>query len=129
MNLIGPIPADTLFTPKYLTSADAVLTMFHDQGLPVLKSQGFGNAANITLSLLNASWPLLDENALTRDEIEIVVQVNGKVRAKLSVLVDAGKDVIETTALEHENVLRFTEGLTVRKVIVVPGKLVNVVAN
>ena len=80
-------------------------------------------------SLLNASWPLLDENALTRDEIEIVVQVNGKVRAKLSVSVDAGKDVIETTALEHENVLRFTEGLTVRKVIVVPGKLVNVVAN
>jgi len=51
------------------------------------------------------------------------------VRAKLSVSVDAGKDVIETTALEHENVLRFTEGLTVRKVIVVPGKLVNVVAN
>ena len=51
MNLIGPIPADTLFTPKYLSSADAVLTMFHDQGLPVLKNQGFGKAANITLGL------------------------------------------------------------------------------
>ena len=51
MNLIGPIPADTLFTQKYLSSADAVLTMFHDQGLPVLKNQGFGKAANITLGL------------------------------------------------------------------------------
>jgi 4-hydroxythreonine-4-phosphate dehydrogenase len=51
MNLIGPIPADTLFTAKYLNTADAILTMFHDQGLPVLKHQGFGKAANITLGL------------------------------------------------------------------------------
>ncbi len=51
MNLIGPLPADTLFTPKYLNEADAVLAMYHDQGLPVLKFQGFGNAVNITLGL------------------------------------------------------------------------------
>ncbi|OZG71364.1 4-hydroxythreonine-4-phosphate dehydrogenase PdxA [Hahella sp. CCB-MM4] len=51
MNLIGPLPADTLFTPKYLNRADAVLAMYHDQGLPVLKYQGFGKAANITLGL------------------------------------------------------------------------------
>jgi 4-hydroxythreonine-4-phosphate dehydrogenase len=51
INLIGPLPADTLFTPKYLTSADAVLSMFHDQGLPVLKYKGFGAASNITLGL------------------------------------------------------------------------------
>lgn len=50
-NLIGPLPADTLFTPKYLQSADAVLAMYHDQGLPVLKYQSFGNAANVTLGL------------------------------------------------------------------------------
>ena len=50
-NLIGPLPADTLFTPKYLDHADAVLAMYHDQGLPVLKHQGFGRAANITLGL------------------------------------------------------------------------------
>lgn len=49
--LIGPLPADTLFTPKYLDDADAVLAMFHDQGLPVLKFKGFGRAANITLGL------------------------------------------------------------------------------
>ncbi|QMV52953.1 4-hydroxythreonine-4-phosphate dehydrogenase PdxA [Ewingella americana] len=51
MSLIGPLPADTLFQPKYLQHADAVLSMYHDQGLPVLKYQGFGRAVNITLGL------------------------------------------------------------------------------
>ena len=51
VNLQGPLPADTLFTPKYLQSADAVLAMYHDQGLPVLKHMGFGQAVNITLGL------------------------------------------------------------------------------
>lgn len=50
-HLIGPLPADTLFTPRYLDEADAVLTMYHDQGLPVLKYVGFGQAVNITLGL------------------------------------------------------------------------------
>ncbi|MGL9774068.1 MAG: 4-hydroxythreonine-4-phosphate dehydrogenase PdxA [Sodalis sp. (in: enterobacteria)] len=50
-NLVGPLPADTLFQPKYLQQADAVLAMYHDQGLPVLKYQGFGRAVNITLGL------------------------------------------------------------------------------
>ena len=51
LDLTGPLPADTLFTPKYLSKADAVLAMYHDQGLPVLKYQGFGKAVNITLGL------------------------------------------------------------------------------
>ena len=51
MDLIGPLPADTLFTPRRLDDADAVLSMFHDQGLPVLKFKGFGNAVNVTLGL------------------------------------------------------------------------------
>lgn len=51
MDLVGPLPADTLFTPKYLQQADAVVAMYHDQGLPVLKHMGFGNAVNITLGL------------------------------------------------------------------------------
>ncbi|WP_347332059.1 4-hydroxythreonine-4-phosphate dehydrogenase PdxA [Marinimicrobium locisalis] len=50
-NLIGPLPADTLFTPKHLDRADAVLAMYHDQGLPVLKYKGFGRAVNVTLGL------------------------------------------------------------------------------
>ena len=51
INLQGTLPADTVFTPKYLESADAVLAMYHDQGLPVLKYRGFGEAVNITLGL------------------------------------------------------------------------------
>lgn len=51
INVLGPLPADTLFTAKHLQGADAVLAMYHDQGLPVLKYQGFGRAANITLGL------------------------------------------------------------------------------
>lgn len=51
LNLVGPLPADTLYTPKHLANADATLAMYHDQGLPVLKFHGFGRAANITLGL------------------------------------------------------------------------------
>ena len=51
MNLIGPLPADTIFQEKYLSKADAILSMFHDQGLPVLKYKGFGSSVNITLGL------------------------------------------------------------------------------
>jgi 4-hydroxythreonine-4-phosphate dehydrogenase len=51
IDVIGPLPADTLFTPKYLATGDVAIAMYHDQGLPVLKSQGFGSAANITLGL------------------------------------------------------------------------------
>jgi 4-hydroxythreonine-4-phosphate dehydrogenase len=51
LNVIGPLPADTIFQPKYLDKADAVLAMYHDQGLPVLKFKGFGNSVNITLGL------------------------------------------------------------------------------
>ncbi|MEN9502429.1 MAG: 4-hydroxythreonine-4-phosphate dehydrogenase PdxA [Pseudomonadota bacterium] len=51
MNLVGPLPADTLFTPRNLAGADAVLAMYHDQGLPVLKHVGFGKAINVTLGL------------------------------------------------------------------------------
>jgi len=51
MKLVGPLPADTLFTPHHLNDADAVLAMYHDQGLPVLKYAGFGSSVNITLGL------------------------------------------------------------------------------
>ena len=79
--------------------------------------------------VMNAAWPIVDESALTRDSIDIVVQVNGKVRAKMSAPADADKDAMELLALDQDNVKRFLDGVTVRKVIVVPGKLVNIVAN
>ncbi len=79
--------------------------------------------------VVDASWPVADQSAMVRSEIQVVLQVNGKVRAKADVPADIEKSALETLALENENVVRFTEGKTVRKVIVVPGKLVNVVAN
>ncbi|MFD2190386.1 leucine--tRNA ligase [Pistricoccus aurantiacus] len=77
--------------------------------------------------LIDAPWPRLDESALTRDTLELVVQVNGKLRARLEVSAEASKQAIESQALEAENVRRHLEGKAVRKVIVVPGKLVNIV--
>ena len=77
--------------------------------------------------VLNADWPQVDESALVRDSIEMVVQVNGKVRGKVQVAANADKATVESEALSNSNVLKFTEGKQVVKVIVVPGKLVNVV--
>ena len=80
-------------------------------------------------SISEAGWLTLDESALAQDEIGYVVQVNGKLRGKITVAADADNSVIEAAALADENVQRFIDGLTVRKVIVVPKKLVNIVAN
>ena len=78
-------------------------------------------------ALIDERWPPFDESALDLDMIELVVQVNGKLRGRVSVPADAGNDAIEELALADENVQRFVQDKPVRKVIVVPGRLVNVV--
>jgi leucyl-tRNA synthetase len=78
---------------------------------------------------IDAPWPELDEQALTRDSIELVVQVNGKLRARLQAPANADKAAVESMAMADDNVQRHLEGKTVRKVIVVPGKLVNIVVS
>ena len=80
-----------------------------------------------TTLLLHQSWPSHDPAALVTDEVEVVVQVNGKLRGKISVARDAAKDAVEAAALAEQNVVKHIAGKTVRKVIVVPGKLVNIV--
>jgi leucyl-tRNA synthetase len=82
-----------------------------------------------TSDIDHAPWPVADKAALVEDEKLIIVQVNGKVRAKMTVAADASKDAIEEAAKAQDNVQPFIEGKTIRKVIVVPGKLVNIVAN
>jgi leucyl-tRNA synthetase len=74
-------------------------------------------------------WPEFNEDFLIEDEIEMVIQVNGKVRDKIMVPNEASKEEVEKLAMESGKVQSFIEGLTVRKVIVVPGRLVNIVAN
>jgi leucyl-tRNA synthetase len=78
--------------------------------------------------VLVAGMPIMDEDALRQDSIEYVIQVNGKMRGKVKVAADADRESIEEAALGNENALRFIGEATVRKVIVVPGKLVNIVA-
>ncbi len=78
---------------------------------------------------VDARWPSVDEQALQQDNMQLVVQVNGKLRARISVAADANQATCEAAAMQDENVARHTEGKTVRKVIVVPGKLVNIVVN
>ncbi|MCH8498068.1 MAG: leucine--tRNA ligase [Marinobacter sp.] len=87
--------------------------------------QALGHAEPV----VEAAWPQADASAMVKTSLEVVLQVNGKVRAKAQVAADISKGDLEQLALANENVQRFMEGLTVRKVIVVPGKLVNVVAN
>jgi leucyl-tRNA synthetase len=78
-------------------------------------------------ALIDQRWPEYDESAIEMDLVEIVVQVNGKLRGRISVAVDTAKDAVEATALADKNVQRFIGDNDVRKVIIVPGKLVNIV--
>jgi len=77
----------------------------------------------------NTAWPVVDDSALVEDEKLIIVQVNGKLRAKITVSADASKEVVEELGFNDESVSKFIDGKTVRKVIYVPGKLLNIVAN
>jgi leucyl-tRNA synthetase len=76
-----------------------------------------------------APWPLVDEAALIEDEKLIVVQVNGKVRSKITVPADATQEQVQALGLAQENVQQFVEDKTIRKVIYIAGKLLNIVAN
>ena len=80
-------------------------------------------------SILQAAWPDVVDAALAREETEIVLQVNGKVRGRLTAPVDLGREELEALARTHPQVARHTEGKTIRKVIVVPNKLVNIAAS
>ena len=79
--------------------------------------------------IFEEGWPSYSEEALKADEIEIVLQVNGKVRDIVSVPVDISKEELEKRALENSKIKSHTGGKKIQKVIVVPGKLVNIVVN
>ncbi len=77
--------------------------------------------------LMDAAWPEADEAALEKDAVELVVQVNGKLRARITVGTDEAEDNIRETALADDNVIRFVGDKAVKKIIIVPGRLVNIV--
>ncbi|MFV2060155.1 MAG: leucine--tRNA ligase [Gammaproteobacteria bacterium] len=78
-------------------------------------------------TILDAPWPKVNEEALIRNSLELVVQVNGKLRARIEVPADASRDETEKLALEDQNVKKFTDAKGISKVIIVPGRLVNIV--
>ncbi|HCG77974.1 MAG TPA: leucine--tRNA ligase [Oceanospirillales bacterium] len=106
---------------------DAVVRMLSPIAPHIAQSlwEAFGNDGLV----LDASWPVVDKKALEKDSILLIVQVNGKVRAKLEAPATASKDELEAMAMADDSVKAQIDGKTVRKVIVVPGKLVNIVAN
>jgi leucyl-tRNA synthetase len=77
--------------------------------------------------ITRAPWPKVDEDALVQDEIELVLQVSGKLRGSIRVPAGADRTAIEAAALASPEFLRFAEGKPAKKVVVVPGRLVNVV--
>jgi leucyl-tRNA synthetase len=79
--------------------------------------------------LIYSDWPVYNEAYLVVDEVEMVVQVNGKLRARFIVPFDADQEEVKQIAIKHQNVEKHLEGLTVRKIVVIPNKLVNIVAN
>ncbi|MDO9628314.1 MAG: class I tRNA ligase family protein, partial [Acholeplasmataceae bacterium] len=79
--------------------------------------------------LIYSDWPVYNEHFLKVDEVEIVVQVNGKLRARFIASFDEDQEIVKKEALENPNVLKHLEGLTIRKVVLIPNKLVNIVAN
>ena len=85
-----------------------------------------GYADEFASAMIDAPWPAVDESALIQDEIELVVQVNGKLRASIRVPTQATDETIRELAMANEHVARFATG-TIRKFIVVPGRLVNIV--
>ena len=87
------------------------------------------NRLGHTTSISYEQWPTYDETFLVDDEVEIVIQVMGRVRSKVSVAKDISKDELEKLAINDAKIQEWIEGKTIRKVIVVPGKLVNIVAN
>ena len=86
-----------------------------------------GFAATSFGDLLDAPWPVVDQSALIKDEIELVLQINGKLRGSLGVAREATREQIERAAVAHEAVAKHLEGRPAKRVIVVAGKLVNVV--
>lgn len=114
--------------PKCLSSAVATAVTLLSPVAPHVCEE-LWQAMGHTEGLTKQPWPGFDESALVKDEVTMVVQVNGKVRAKFQAPNNLPKDEVEKIALGLENVTSHTDGKTVRKVIVIPNKIVNIVAN
>jgi len=128
MNHLGKAPMDSAEDKAVMKEALQAVVLMLTPITPHMchelwQTIGNGKAVEDTL------WPQVDNSALVEDEKLIIVQVNGKLRGKITVAADATQEQVQDIGLAEENVAKFIDGKTVRKVIYVPGKLLNIVAN
>ena len=128
MNVLEKAPQDSALDRALLQEGLETVALLLAPITPHI-SHALWQALGHAEPVIDAAWPSLDESALVQDSLTLVVQVNGKLRGQIEMPASATREQIEAAARINENVLRFTEGLTIRKVIVVPGKLVNIVAS
>ena len=124
MIFVNAVYKETVFPREY---AEGFVKLLNPLA-PHMTEELWSTVLGHTPSLANETWPTYDEEKTKDDEITVVIQINGKLRDKVSVPATASKEEIEAAALDTPRVKELLDGLTIRKVIVVPGKLVNIVA-
>ncbi|PVZ72108.1 leucine--tRNA ligase [Pelagibaculum spongiae] len=128
MNVLEKAPLESASDKSLMQEALEAVTLLLSPIVPHI-SHDLWKALGHDTVLIDQSWPTVDPEALKQDSVLIMLQVNGKLRGKIEVETGASKGAIEALAMADANVLKHTEGKTIRKVIVVPGKLVSIVAN
>jgi leucyl-tRNA synthetase len=118
-------PKDTI-SMKVLREALEILVITLSPFAPHISEELWENFG-YTGGIMNAQWRQWDESALEQDEVTIVLQVNGKVRSRIQVASDMSDDELKKIAIVDERIQTFTEGKQIKKVIIVPQKLVNIV--
>ncbi|HEY0817513.1 MAG TPA: leucine--tRNA ligase [Rhizobacter sp.] len=129
MKLLNALEGFKVGAPAVIREAFGILLRALYPACPHITWQLWQDLGYATVhgDLLDAPWPQVDEAALVQDEIELVLQVNGKLRGAIKVPAGADKTTIESTALANPDFIRFAEGKAPKKIIIVPGRLVNVV--
>ena len=129
MNHLSKAKLDSVEDKAIMLEAVRAVVLMLAPITPHLSHHLWQKVSDSDCNVEDAPWPALDKSAMIEDEKLIIVQVNGKLRSKITVSADASKETIESLGLHDENVLKFTEDKTIRKVIYIPGKLLNIVAN
>ncbi len=127
LNALGKLSDDSVPARAVVQEALELVTLMLSPIVPHICHALWGELKPGAV-MLEASWPSVDASALEQDEIELVVQVNGKLRGQIRVPKTASKEQIEEMARNSPNVQKFIEGLAIKKIVVVPGRLVNIVA-
>jgi leucyl-tRNA synthetase len=126
LNVLQPADLSTPQFPAVMKEALQSVILLMAPFVPHITEELWQRLGN-SVPLTQTAWPDYDRSAVVDEELLVVVQVNGKLRSKITVAVGSGEDELKALALADEKVAPFVEGLTVRKVICVPGKLVNIV--